>query len=144
MLIRRAKLDDIVHIVKLEQTVFQESLGETFLYDELSLNPFARMYILEDHDGFAGYLGIRVDEHAEMMNLAIIKEKQHQGYGTALLRYVLDELRAEGIDALSLEVRKSNVIAQHFYEKLGFVKSHVRKNYYKTEDAYVYIKEVTS
>lgn len=144
MQIRRAKLNDIIPIVQLEQTVFHESLGETFLYDELSLNPFARMYIIEDEDGFAGYLGIRVDDHAEMMNFAIIKAKQHHGYGTALLTFVLNELRLEGIDFISLEVRQSNVIAQAFYEKMGFKKSHIRKDYYKTEDAIVYIKEVSA
>jgi ribosomal-protein-alanine N-acetyltransferase len=144
MQIRRAKLDDIIDIVKLEHTVFQESLGETFLYDELSLNPFARIYIIEDEDGFAGFIGVRVDDQAEMMNFAVIKEKQHRGYGTRLLQHVLNELRLEGINQLSLEVRKSNMIAQTFYEKMGFVKSHIRKDYYKTEDAIVYIKEVTS
>jgi [ribosomal protein S18]-alanine N-acetyltransferase len=43
---------------------------------------------------------------------------------------------------LTLEVRKSNKGAQALYEKFGFKKSHIRKDYYITEDAVVYVKEV--
>ena len=143
MQIRRAKLEDITTIVKLEQTVFKESLGESFLYDELSLNPFARMYIIEDDLGFAGYMGIRVDDQADMMNFAIVPEKQGHGYGKALLLHVLSELKQEGIHQITLEVRESNIIAQKLYESCGFVRSHVRKNYYPNEDAIVYLKEVS-
>lgn len=143
MRIRRAKLEDIETIVKLEHIVFKESLGETFLYDELYLNPFARMYIIEDDLGFAGYMGLRVDDQADMMNFAIVPERQRQGYGKALLLYVLDELRKEGVSKLTLEVRESNTNAQKLYESCGFIRSHVRKNYYPNEDAIVYLKEVS-
>lgn len=41
-----------------------------------------------------------------------------------------------------LEVRKSNIIAQKFYEKLGFTKIYTREKYYPDnyEDAYIYEK----
>ena len=143
MQIRRAKLDDIPTIVKLEQTVFKESLGESFLYDELSLNPFARMYVIEDEQGFVGYMGLRVDDQADMMNFAVVPEKQRQGYGKTLLHHVLNELQKEGIKQLTLEVRESNIKAQKLYEACGFKKSHIRKNYYPNEDAIVYLKEVS-
>jgi ribosomal-protein-alanine N-acetyltransferase len=32
---------------------------------------------------------------------------------------------------LWLEVREGNTVARNFYEKYGFVKSHIRKNYYE-------------
>ena len=143
MLIRRANLNDIPNIVHLEMLVLHESLGESFLYDELSLNPFARMYIIEDDKGFSGFIGLRVDDQADMMNFAIVPEKQRQGYGKKLLLYVLDILKKEGIKQLTLEVRESNVGAQKLYESCGFKRSHTRKNYYKTEDAIVYMKEVS-
>ena len=46
MNIRKAQLKDIVDIVKLEESVFHESLGESFLYDEMSLNPFSKMFVI--------------------------------------------------------------------------------------------------
>ena len=40
-----------------------------------------------------------------------------------------------------LEVRKSNISAQKLYEKNGFKKISVRKNYYDNiEDAFIYLK----
>ncbi|HAX01971.1 MAG: ribosomal-protein-alanine N-acetyltransferase [Tenericutes bacterium GWC2_34_14] len=144
MNIRKAQLKDIVDIVKLEESVFHESLGESFLYDEMSLNPFSKMFVIEDELGFVGYIGLRVDEQAELMNFAILPEKQHLGYGTSLMNYVLTLLKNEGISILTLEVRESNLKARSFYEKCGFTKSHTRKNYYKTEDAIVYMKEVNA
>ena len=142
MQIRKAQLKDIPDMVHLEETVFKESLGDSFLYDEMSLNPFSKMYVIEDEDGFAGYIGLRVDEQAELMNFAIKPHKQHQGYGQALLRHVLSILALEGVLLLTLEVRESNQKARLFYEKMGFKKSHIRKDYYQTEDAIVYLKEM--
>ncbi len=141
-MIRNAKVEDILEIVHLEQTVFHESLGETFLFDEITLNPFSRMFVIEDETGFAGFIGLRVDEQAELMNFAVVPKKQNKGYGKALLRFIIELLKNEGISFLTLEVRKSNVIAQKLYESFGFKRSHIRKDYYKNEDAYVYIKEV--
>ena len=67
---------------------------------------------------------------------------QGQGFGTELFNHSVDYLKSLGVKTMLLEVRKSNKKAQAFYERFGFAKSHVRKNYYKTEDAYVLIKEV--
>lgn len=142
MRIRKATVEDIIAIVELEKEVFNESLGESFLYDELHLNPFSRMFIIEDHDGFAGFIGLRVDDQAELMNFAIVPQKQRLGYGKALLDFILNLLKKENIKQLTLEVRKSNLAAQRLYEKCGFTFSHIRKDYYKNEDAFVYMKEV--
>ena len=130
-MIRNAKVEDILEIVHLEQTVFHESLGETFLFDEITLNPFSRMFVIEDETGFAGFIGLRVDEQAELMNFAVVPKKQNKGYGKALLRFIIELLKNEGISFLTLEVRKSNVIAQKLYESFGFKRSHIRKDYYK-------------
>lgn len=142
MHIRRAKVEDIINIVTLENKVFHESLGETFLYNELMLNPYAKIFIIEDKDIFVGYMGVRIDDQAEMMNLAIDPKYHHQGYGSALLTYVLLDMKMLGVKSITLEVRESNMKARSFYEKCGFTYSHKRKNYYPDEDAMVYIKEV--
>lgn len=142
-MIRKATPNDIVHIVNLENKVFTQTLGETFLYDEFMLNPFSHYFVIEEHNQFIGYIGFRAfDENSEMMNFAIDPEHQHQGYGSKLLLFGLEHLNSLGVKTLVLEVRKSNKNAQQFYEKFGFTQSHIRKNYYEKEDAIVYIKEV--
>ena len=142
MSIRRATINDITKIVALENQVFHETLGEKFLYDEMSINPFSRMYVIEEDNRFIGFIGLRVDEQAELMNFAIDPHDQHQGYGHKLMAFTLEELKKERVSLLTLEVRESNINARRFYESCGFKVSHKRKQYYPNEDAIVYMKEV--
>ncbi len=142
-MIRKATIKDVIYLVRIEKKVFTESLGESFLYDELALNPFAQYFVYELNKEVIGYIGFRaIDANAEMMNFCFEPEYQGQGFGTELLTYSIEHLKSLGVNQLLLEVRKSNRQAQAVYEKIGFEKSHIRKNYYITEDAYVYIKEV--
>jgi len=142
-MIRKATINDIKYLVRIEKKVFTQSLGESFLYDELSLNPFAHYFVYELNKEVIGYIGFRaIDKNAEMMNFCMDPEYQGQGLGYELLKHSMDYLKALNITSVLLEVRKSNKTAQSMYEKFGFVKSHIRKDYYQTEDAFVYIKEV--
>lgn len=142
-MIRCARTSDISEIVKIERKVLKETLGAKFLFQEINLNPLAMYYVYELHREIIGYVGFRVDVGlAEMMNFVVKKTHQNEGYGQALLHHAFNELFALGVKQISLEVRKSNLSAQYVYEKLGFKQVHVRKKYYKNEDAFVYIKEV--
>jgi len=142
-MIRCAKIDDIPSIVKIEKKVFKESLGEKFLYQEIQENPLSMYYVYELNKEIIGYIGFRLDlEFAEMMNFCIAPFHQNEGYGSELLNHALNKVIEHGAKTISLEVRESNVKAQHVYKKLGFKESHKRKAYYKKEDAIVLIKEV--
>ncbi len=142
-MIRCAKIDDIPSIIKIEKKVFKETLGEKFLFQEINDNEFSKYFAYELGKEVIGYIGFRHDlEFAEMMNFCIGPNHQGEGYGSELLQYGMNELIKSGAKTFSLEVRQSNVRAQHVYEKIGFKASHTRKNYYKKEDAIVYIKEV--
>lgn len=142
-MIRKATVNDIAYLVRIEKKVFTQSLGESFLFDELLLNPFAHYFVYELNKEVIGYIGFRaIDSHAEMMNFCMDPEYQGQGYGAEVLNHSIEHLKSLGVTSILLEVRKSNKTAQAVYEKFGFVKSHIRKNYYQTEDAFVYIKEV--
>lgn len=142
-MIRRANPNDVYKIEKIEKEVFPSPLTASFLLDELSNNPFAFYFVYELNLEVIGYIGYRkVDEEAEMMNFAILKDYQGENIGQTMLYETIEILKREGVKTISLEVRKSNKIAQHLYKKFGFVKSHIRKKYYINEDAYVYIKEV--
>ncbi|MBU1141349.1 MAG: ribosomal protein S18-alanine N-acetyltransferase [Firmicutes bacterium] len=142
-MIRKATINDVIYLVRIEKKVFAQSLGESFLYDELLLNPFAHYFVYELNKEVVGYIGFRaIDSNAEMMNFCVDPDHQGQGFGSEILDYSIEYLKTLGVNNLLLEVRKNNHQAQAIYEKFGFVKSHIRKNYYETEDAYVYMKEV--
>ena len=142
-MIRKAEAKDIFYIVKLEKKVFKESLGESFILQELTDNPFSHYFVTVKSNEVVGYIGFRAyDDQAEMMNFLISPDYQDEGLGVELLTYALSYLEDLGAKLITLEVRKSNKKAQHVYEKLGFKISHVRKKYYDNEDGYVCVKEV--
>lgn len=142
-MIRKTTIYDIPSIVKLEEKIFHHTLGATFLLDELESNPFAHYVCYELNSSVIGYIGLRlIDDTIEIMNFLIDEDYRGEGYGKALMDYVFDLAKKEHVKTIVLEVRKSNQKAQSFYTHFGFKKSHIRKNYYENEDAYVYVKEV--
>lgn len=142
-MIRKAEVKDILYIEKLEKTVFKRSLGEKFLLQELTNNPFSHYFVYQKGNKVIGYIGFRAyDNQAEMMNFIISPDHQNEGLGEELLTYSLDYFTHLDIKMITLEVKKSNKKALYIYEKLGFKVSHIRKEYYDNEDGYVYVKEV--
>ena len=142
-MIRKAKIDDIPYLVNIEKQVFEQSLGESFLYDEFLLNPFAHYFVFEVNDTVVAYIGYRaIDQQSEMMNFCVDPIYQHKKIGSELLNYTINYLKDLGVKTILLEVRISNDKAIKIYEKFGFKKSHLRDKYYGNEDAYVFIKEL--
>ena len=76
----------------------------------------------------------RVLDEATLFNLAIHPTFQGQGLGNQLLSELIEQLRAQQIVTLWLEVRQSNLNAQKLYAKQGFNEVDIRKNYYPTAD----------
>ncbi|MFB3916199.1 MAG: GNAT family N-acetyltransferase [Terriglobales bacterium] len=76
----------------------------------------------------------------EIENIAVISGAQRQGFGTCLLRELLDRARAAGAESVFLEVRASNLPARRLYEKHSFVQTGRRLRYYSAppEDAITY------
>ncbi len=142
-MIRKAVVSDLETIVSLEEVTFGQSLGYSFLKQELLENDFSRIYVLEEDQMIIGYISYRVvDDKAELLNFLIRTDYQTQGHGKNLFDFVLNELKAEDVKTLILEVRVSNLRAINFYEKYGFIEVLTIKNYYQTEDGKVLLLEV--
>lgn len=142
-MIRRANINDIFAIAKTENEVLGFTLGTDFLYNELSASDIAHYFVYELNKEIIGYVGFRIyDNNAEMMNFVIGKHYQNHGYGQAMFDYFIEYSKVYQINFITLEVRKSNKKAIRFYTRNGFTKSYVKENYYKNEDAIVYLKEV--
>lgn len=142
-MIRNITTLDIFQVVALEQNVLGQSLGAEFLYQEMLYNPYAYYLVYEKNQEVIGYVGYRLHEtQAEMMNFVVKHEYQNQGIGTELFLSSVTYFNQNGIEKVTLEVRKNNKQARQFYEKLGFKESHHIKKYYDNEDAIIYFKEV--
>ena len=78
-----------------------------------------------------GYLiAMLAIDSADILNIGIDPEFQRKGHGTALFKYLIEELRKRHIGEILLEVRVGNKSAIQFYKKQGFKEISVRKDYY--------------
>lgn len=142
--IREMSQKDIETVVKQEQEIFQDSLGEDMMFQELSLNPYAHYFILEINKKIAGYIGTWIyEDKAEILNFYVIPKYQGFGFGATLLEFALELFAMSNTESVSLEVRVSNIKAIQLYEKFGFSKVNTRRAYYKDgEDAIVMLKNL--
>ncbi|MVW72465.1 tRNA (adenosine(37)-N6)-threonylcarbamoyltransferase complex dimerization subunit type 1 TsaB [Bordetella sp. 15P40C-2] len=79
---------------------------------------------------------------AHLLVIGVARTQHRQGYGSLLMRWCEGIAREQGLPAVMLEVRPSNVPALAFYEKIGFQRIGVRRGYYPNgqgarEDAWV-------
>ncbi|HAJ15172.1 ribosomal protein S18-alanine N-acetyltransferase [Sharpea azabuensis] len=141
MLLRAMRLSDLDNIMPLERQLFSSPWSKDDYIYELSSNPYAKYYVLED-DKIVGYVGIWITyETAQITTIGIAKERQGEGLSKLLMNKVIEETK--DCEAITLEVRVSNVKAIKLYESYGFKKEAIRKDYYldNHEDAYLMMKE---
>jgi ribosomal-protein-alanine acetyltransferase len=74
-----------------------------------------------------------VDE-VHLLDIGVAPERQRQGLGAALLRFLCDTARAEGMTRMLLEVRPSNEPAIAFYRCFGFAEIGRRRGYYPAHE----------
>jgi len=89
-----------------------------------------------DVAGYAGLMFVVGDAH--VTNIAVAPDHQRRGVATRLLAELAWAAIDRRCEAMTLEVRVSNLGAQALYRKFGFVPAGVRQRYYEnTEDAIV-------
>lgn len=132
--------EDIDQILEIEHVSFATPWSREAFYNEVNHNKFAVYIVIEQANKLIGYCGvwIVVDE-AHVTNVAVLPEFRGQKLGEALMRNLITVARDRGAVSMTLEVRKTNYVAQSLYRKLGFQDGAIRKNYYtdNQEDAIV-------
>lgn len=73
-------------------------------------------------------------------NLAVQAEYRKCGIATQLITELFKRSQQQNVDFFTLEVRESNQRAIAFYQKIGFIRLGIRKNFYEhpTENAVIY------
>ncbi|MFR1709313.1 MAG: GNAT family N-acetyltransferase [Clostridium sp.] len=75
--------------------------------------------------------------HNSELAISVKKEYWGMGIGTAVMESLIDFARSSNtIKTISLGVKGSNKKAQHLYEKLGFEKVGVHKNFFNIDGNY--------
>lgn len=135
----RMKKEHIPALVELEKECFSDPWSEKALEEELS-NPNAVFVVALKNEEVAGYVGmLHILDEGDICNVAVFEKFRRNGIATALLENLLKYAEENKLSFITLEVRESNEAAQIFYEKMGFQKIAMRRNFYENpkEDAYI-------
>lgn len=126
--------EHISQVVEIEKQSFslpwsKEAFLESFTYDHAM---FLVALDYASQSKVAGYIGMyKVLNEGDITNIAVSPEYRGKGVGLALMNSLKELAQGKNIDNLILEVRESNSIAIHLYEKVGFCRAGIRKNFYE-------------
>ncbi len=131
--IRRMSASDVEYVAAIESSAYDYPWTRGIFRDCLLANYQAA--VIEWRGRVAGYAitSIAAGE-AHLLNLCVSSDCRRLGLGRMLLRYVVQHASVMGADRLFLEVRPSNEAALALYRDEGFVRTGLRRNYYRASD----------
>ena len=145
MIIAKMNESHVAEVAALEAMCFSEPWSEKSVASELT-NPLSLWLVALEGESVIGYVGSQtVMGWSDMMNVAVHPDHRRLGVGKALIEELIRQLREQGSENLTLEVRASNENAKALYAGLDFMEVGRRKNYYHNpkEDALILRKEWT-
>jgi ribosomal-protein-alanine N-acetyltransferase len=134
------QMDDVARVLEIEQASFPTPWPRDAYTHELRENRLACYLVARLMRQIVGYTGMWVIlDEAHVTTLAVDPTHRGQRIGEQLLVALLGEAMRRGARWVTLEVRKTNAVAQALYRKYGFKEIGVRKGYYSDnrEDAIV-------
>ena len=138
--IRVARVADLPFVHEVEARSFREPYPSSLITTLHARHP--RTFLVAEREGrVVGYvIASTFNARAHLVSIAVAPDARRQNVGHALIRRLLQLLEDMQVQTVRLEVRRSNKIAQQFYERHGFQYSHTVEGYYPDEDGLVYIK----
>ncbi len=129
--------DDVAAIAEIEKECFSDNWSENAIAMQIDRR---QIIVYKDGSEIVGYcIFMTAADEGEILRIAVRDNMRKSGIGRKILDCAIDIMAERGATELFLEVRASNEAAIHLYEKAGFVKTGVRKNYYENkEDAVLY------
>lgn len=140
ILIRPMRVFDIDDIYKVEIESFSLPWSKSSFYNEVENNHFAHYLVAESKGKAIGYCGMwLIMDEAHITNVAVSSKYRGKKIGRKLLENMMLWARNMGALRMTLEVRRSNEVAQTLYRKLGFEVTGIRPKYYtdNQEDALI-------
>ena len=113
---------------------------ELFTVDPWSIEQFwselaqpTRSYVVAvDGDRIVGYAGaFLLAPDSDVQTIAVSPLDQGRGIGATMLRSIIDAASAAGCRQMLLEVRSDNPSAIAMYERFGFERISLRRDYYE-------------
>ena len=127
-------------VVRIEEQVYPRPWSTSLFLSELALRTTRAYYVARIGRDLVGYAGLMMTaEDGHVTTIAVDPRWQRHKIATRLMLAITREALLRKARNLTLEVRLSNLGAQHLYRRFGFAPVGVRKNYYQetNEDALV-------
>ncbi len=146
IVIERMTIDDIENVLKVENDCFSTPWSRDSFVRELVENKIALYLVAKIEKIAVGYIGVwKIFNEGHITNVAVHSDYRGKGIATRLISELLSLCEKDGIDAFTLEVRRSNIVAQNLYKKFQFAECGFRKGYYQDtkEDAIIMWRKET-
>jgi ribosomal-protein-alanine N-acetyltransferase len=135
-LVRRLRSSDLDEILIIEHLSFGKDAYDRNLFAEFLHKCGDLFLIVETGRKICGYMitctrGPGAVGRAELVSVAVNPAMRAKGAASALMDSTLRRLRLRGIGRLGLMVRVTNLEARAFYEKYGFRKIRIVRQYYE-------------
>ncbi|WP_390619151.1 ribosomal protein S18-alanine N-acetyltransferase [Maricurvus nonylphenolicus] len=129
---RKLTSEDLQAMLVIEQAAHSHPCSSSVLLSFLN-RPTAQVWGVIKGQKLLGFsiVSVVVDE-SELINIAVHPQAQGKGLGRQLLQQAIEQL-PDTVRGMFLEVRQSNEAAIALYDRMGFIETGVRKNYYPTK-----------
>ena len=122
---------DLKIVAALEQEAFSDAWNESMLEEELN-NRLSTYIVMLQQGELIGYAGFMlVVGEADVTRVAVFKAQRGKGLGNLLTAQLVSKAWELEAEAITLDVRESNVPAIRAYEKNGFKSVGIRPDYYE-------------
>lgn len=128
---RPMRFEDLEIVAALEMEAFHDAWNIAMLRNELE-NSLSCYLIMEFEREVVGYAGFwLIAGEAQITRVAVFKAHRGLGLGNILTEKIIEKAWELEAEAVTLEVRETNIVAQKAYLKNGFKSVGVRPNYYE-------------
>lgn len=131
-MIEQLKKEDFLKIQEIEKK-FPQLLVDFPVFSKN--NVFTNIYTLTIKKQIIGCIVIdTIYERMELLQIEVLIPERKKGYGSQLIKFMINKATKEKMQNITLEVRIDNKAAIHLYKKYGFREVAIRKKYYREVD----------
>ena len=144
-MIRTMTVADTDKVYRIETSSFFRPMPKKDLVNDIEKNKHKRHFVYEKNGETVGfYIISKILDEVEIYTIAVDELYRGQKIASNMLEHLINFSREMKVSKIWLEVSTKNMPAINLYEKFGFEKIRLRKNYYSltNEDAYIMLKEL--
>ncbi|MEG1060124.1 MAG: ribosomal protein S18-alanine N-acetyltransferase [Oscillospiraceae bacterium] len=132
--VRNATKTDIQKIALIEKEFSDNSWSEAQFHEEL-VSTHAHLFCCESAGEVIGFCDMHiVSDDAHINEICIEPTHRREGAAHSLVHHAIGLCKSLGCAVLSLEVRSKNEPAVKLYEKCGFERAGLRRDFYRNPD----------